>query len=84
VATVRASLLPVSSSVNAEHQTAKVSTITYEVGINFRTGIDASMAIAWGSKSLEITSPPIDPDGRKRWLTFTAEETIDHELQARA
>lgn len=47
---------------------------SYRITIRWRAGLKASdqVVLADGTE-LNITAPPADPDGRKRWLTIMAD-----------
>ncbi|WP_375290912.1 phage head closure protein [Qipengyuania sp.] len=47
---------------------------SYRITIRYRAGIRASDQIRLSDGStLNITAPPADPDGRRRWLTIMAD-----------
>lgn len=48
--------------------------VTTRVRIRYLSGIKATMTIEHGSRTLEIASPPIDPDGRRRELHLMCRE----------
>jgi head-tail adaptor len=47
---------------------------SYRITIRWRTGIKASDQIVLpDGTELNVTAPPADPDGRRRWLTIMAD-----------
>lgn len=59
-----------------EFQTARQAraTLTDQIIIRHRDGITPDMRILHRDRVLSITQPPIDPDGRRRWLFLFCEE----------
>lgn len=74
VATVWAAVKP--KRVVAERIEAQQpkSFVVYEVVIRYRPDITAGMRMVWEGRTLYLTGPPYDPDGRKRYLAFECEE----------
>ncbi len=73
VATVWAAIEPLSGreflaaqAVNAE--------LTVRIRIRYRTGIDSSMRVLFGTRVFEIISPPINPVSDKRELHLMCKE----------
>ena len=50
------------------------SFVTHNIKLRYREGILAEMRIRCGEKRYRIKSPPIDPEGKRQWLLFKAEE----------
>lgn len=48
--------------------------VTHQVITRFRNGLSASMRIAYDGRYLYIQGPPVDPDGKRRWLQMLCEE----------
>lgn len=48
--------------------------VTHQVVIRYREGITASMRIVHDGRHLYLQGPPVDPDGRRRWLQMLCEE----------
>lgn len=44
--------------------------------IRYREGIKAGMRIIHGSDIYEINAPPVDADGRRRWLEIHARQVL--------
>lgn len=55
-------------AVNAE--------VTAIIRIRYRTGITPVMRVKFGSRIFGITSPPIDPDGRRTELQLMCKELV--------
>lgn len=47
---------------------------THMVIIRYREGITASMRLLHNGRFLYLQGPPVDPDGRRRWLQLLCEE----------
>ena len=64
LATVWAEVLELSGRelVNAKQLNADT---TLRVRIRYRTDVDSNCRVVWGSRILELTQPPINPDGKK-------------------
>lgn len=75
VATVWAQVIDLSGREFFASQQANAE-ITTRVRIRFRTGITASMRVVYGSRTLELVSPPIDPDGHGRELYLMCKELV--------
>lgn len=65
---LKASQFIQAAAVQAERECAFV--------IRYRAGIKAGMRIIEGTEIYEITSPPIDSEGRKAWLEIHAREVL--------
>ena len=50
------------------------SAATHQVIIRYRKGITADMRLVHDGRYLYLQGPPIDPDGRRRWLQLLCEE----------
>ena len=50
--------------------------VTTRVTIRYRTGIGPSMRVLHGTRELPLVSPPIDPDGRRRWYHLMCKEVV--------
>lgn len=48
--------------------------MTHQVVIRYRTGVTADMRIVHDGRFLYLQGPPVDPDGRRRWLQLLCEE----------
>lgn len=55
----------------AKQTSAEVSA---QVTIRYFPGLDASMRILHGDRTLYLVSPPVDPDGRRRELILMCRE----------
>ena len=55
-----------------------VSDATTTVKIRYRTGIDPTMRIIWEGLILNIKSPPLDPQGRKRMIELLCQRGLQH------
>jgi SPP1 family predicted phage head-tail adaptor len=44
--------------------------------IRLMSGVTAQMRVSWDGRTFEITEPPFDPDGRRRYLVFVAAEDV--------
>lgn len=73
-ATVYAAIEPMSGREfwNARQVDADV---TGKVTIRFRTDVSAGHKIVYGTRTLEVASPPMDMDGRRRYLQMVVKET---------
>lgn len=75
VATVWASIEDLRGREFIEARQVPAAEITTRVRIRYRTGIEPTMRVIYGSRTLEITAV-IDPDGRKRELELMCQEVI--------
>lgn len=73
-ATVYAAINPMSGREfwNARQVDADV---TGRVVIRFRTDVQAKHKIVFGTRTFEIASPPMDMDGKRRYLEMIVKET---------
>jgi|DEB0MinimDraft_6_1074348.scaffolds.fasta_scaffold08038_4 SPP1 family predicted phage head-tail adaptor len=71
--TVSARILPLRGSERL--RAAQMQTeARWRLTMRYRTDVTASTTLLWGSKTLEVTEPPVDPDGRRRWLEMNVSE----------
>ena len=49
--------------------------VTGKVTIRFRTDVQAKHRIVYGTRTLYLASPPMDMDGRRRYLQMVVKET---------
>lgn len=50
---------------------------THQVVIRYRTDLTAAMRLVYNGRYLYLQGPPVDPDGRRRWLQILCEERAE-------
>jgi len=73
VATVWAAVEALSGRLYFEAQQT-VEQSDHRITIRWRRGIEAGMIVRHDGREFVIQSPPLDRDGRRRWLTLLCKE----------